>query len=259
MPCKGKTEERSVKDVNWEGWNRIKNLLEKARRTEFKHGNQRFKRKHARGLIIVGFKTGARVSEMLPLTRNKVSLEGEFWTVTLPLVKKYKKTEAVKKWKCEKCGRRWNKKPINIIDGSAEDWRLECREGGNHKITEYEGYKAKKIEDTRTIEFPSNEPLNEEFRNFVESCDDLLFPHPTKEGEIMKRSYAYNLVTTVDENIWLHWLRAQRAGQVADELGFTVEDRQDWFKWEEQKYAKMYGSRKYELRDKWRNPKRRIR
>lgn len=259
MPCKGPTIERSVKEVDWEGWNRIENLVKQAEKTKFETGNRDFKRRHAKGLILVGFKTGARVSEMLPLTRDKVSFDGEFWTVTLPLLKRYKQIKGgVKKWKCEKCDRRWSEKPTNIMSETAEEWRLECREGGTHSVTDYEGYKARKIKDTRTVEFPPKEPLSEEFRKYVESCKDLLFPHPRKDGEIMKRSYAYKLVTTVDSDIWLHWLRAQRAGQVSDELDFTVEDRQEWFEWEDDKYAKLYGSRKYEIRDKMKKPKRRI-
>lgn len=259
MPCKGPTIERSVKDVDWEGWGRIENLLKKAERTDFEHGDQHFKRKHAQGLIIICFKTGGRISEVLSLTRDRVSLNAEFWTVTLPLAKKYRKTETVKKWKCTKCSRRWPEKPDTIINSTAVDWKLKCREGGEHKLEEYEGYKARKIEQERMIEFHRDEPLNEKFKKYVESCDNLLFPHHHDSMRPMRRSYAYQIITAVDSDIWPHWFRAQRACQLADELGFDLEERQDWFEWEDDEYPKLYGSRKYEMRDKWREPERRIR
>lgn len=261
MPSQGPTIERSVKQVDWVGWNRMENLVKKSETAEFESGDEQFKRKHAKGLILVGFKTGGRISEILPLTRDKVSFEGDFWTVTLPLVKRYDKIKGgVTKWKCEKCGNRWKEKPSNIISGSAEEWRLKCRKGGHHEITDYEGYEAKTNTDKdRTIEIDSEEPLSQEFEEYVQKCDDLLFPHPTKDGEVMKRSYAYTLVTGVDSDIWLHWLRAQRACQLADELDFTLEERMAWFEWEDDTYPRMYGSRKHEMRDKMRKPKRRIR
>lgn len=261
MPCQGPTIERTVKDLDWVGWNRMEELVDQAEKTIFEHGNEQEKRLRAKGLILIGFKTGGRISEILPLTKDKFSFKGKFWTVTLPLVKRYDKIKGgVTKWKCEKCGNRWKEKPTNIINGSAEEWRLKCRKGGHHEITDYEGYEAEtKTDKDRTIEIDSTEPLSQEFKQYVQNCDDLIFPHPTKEGEVMKRSYAYTLVNTVDSDIWLHWLRAQRACQLADELDLTLEDRMEWFEWEDDEYARLYGSRKYEIRDKMENPKRRIR
>jgi len=176
----------------------------------------------------------------------------------MPLVKKYEKTEDEEKWKCKKCNRRWSEKPTTIINKTANPLLLKCRIEGEHKVEKYEGYKSRSLESEREIEWRKNDPLNEELKEYINSCKDLLFPHPNKPREPMGRSYAYVLITEVDDDIWPHWLRAQRACQLADELDFTLEDRQNWFDWESDEYPRLYGSRKYEMRDKWRKPKRRI-
>lgn len=256
---KGPTSTRSVKELEWVGWNRIKELVEKTYSVEFEYGDQEFKRKYARGLILVGFKTGGRISEILNIRADDFSFDGEFWTITLPLEKRYNQTEAeVRKWKCERCNRRWMDKPTEIINRSAAEPLLSCSNGGYHKVTDYVGYETEKLFESRDIEFHSSEPLNEELKEYVLSCDNRLFPHPYHPEKPMKRAYAYTLINETDDEIWPHWLRAQRACQLADELGFDLEARQEWFKWEGQKYARLYGSKKYELREMWRDPVRRI-
>lgn len=240
-----KNIQRSVKDLDWVGWNRIEDLVEKAE-------------DRAKGLIIIGFKTGGRISEILQLREKHFSFDGEFWTVTLPLEKKYRKVEDVKKWKCLKCNRRWTKDEKEYWDEKRWWRKKECKEGGKHKIDTYKGYTTKKVNDTRDSEFPENEPLNEELKEYVQSCADLLFPHPKDPTKPMHRSYAYKLVTQVDGDIWLHWLRAQRACQLAEEAGFQIPHLKQWFKWESDKYPEFYSSRKYEMREMMSNPQRRI-
>lgn len=74
----------------------------------------------------------------------------------------------------------------------------------------------------------------------------------------MHRSYAWKLVTQVDEDIWLHWLRAQRACQLAEEANFQIPHLKQWFKWESDKYPEFYSSRKYEMGKTMKDPQRRI-
>lgn len=244
-----KDTQRDVKDLDWVGWNPLKSIVEKAKGASFETGDEAFKRHMARGLLLVGFKTGGRITEFIPLTRDKFSFEGEFWTVTLPLVKRYRKTKEVKKWKCVKCDRRWKKKPGRDVS---------CPIEGSHEFEKYDGYETKSLEKTRTVEFPADEPLSEEMKEWVEGREDLLFPHPYDETVPMRRSYAYTLIVGVDPDIWPHWLRAQRACQLSDEADFTLEERQDWFEWKDDEYPRYYGSRKYEMREKMSKPKRRI-
>jgi len=232
-----KSIQRSVKDLDWVGWNYIEDLVDQSEGI-------------ARGLILVGFKTGSRVSEFLPLHRDQFSFQGDFWTVTAPLLKGYKSVVEKEKWKCKKCDRRWPEKPTTIKG---------CSEGGTHELESYRGYETRRIEKQRTPEFPSDEPLSAELKEYVEDCEDLLFPHPYDDSEPAKRAYAYKKIVGVDDDIWPHWLRAQRACQLAEESDFTLDELQDWFGWETSKYARFYRSRKYTMREKMSEPKRRIR
>ncbi|KXB06016.1 hypothetical protein AKJ52_02655, partial [candidate division MSBL1 archaeon SCGC-AAA382C18] len=69
---------------------------------------------------------------------------------------------------------------------------------------------------------PKDELLNQELEQYVQGCEDLLFPHPRDGSEPIHRSYAWKLVTKVDEDIWLHWLRTQRVCQLAEEADFQI-------------------------------------
>lgn len=231
-----KSVQRTVEKTEWVGWNRIEELVERAEGL-------------AKGLIIVGFKTGGRISEFVQLKSEVASFDADFWTVTLPLLKKYEMVSEVEKWKCKKCGRRWINKPNEN----------NCREGGAHDLETYMGWNTKGKNKERRVEWPKDEPLNDVFREYVENKDGLLFPHKYAPDRPISRQWAYNMITAVDEDIWPHWLRAQRACQLSEEAEFSIPDLKDWFGWETDKYAQYYSSRRYKMRDKMLNPARRIR
>lgn len=228
--------QRSVEDEEWVGWNRLEQLVEEAEGL-------------AKGIILVGFKTGARVNEFIDISPELFMFDAKFWSITLPLSKRYEKKESVEKFKCNKCGNRWEEKPSNI----------NCPAGNTHDLETYEGWRTEKQESTRRPEWNKNEPLNDELKQYVESQDGTyLFPHPYHENEPISRQYAYKLVTDVDDSIWLHWLRAQRACQLSEELGFSIPDLKAWFGWKTGIYAEKYSSRRHKMRAKMKNPQRRI-
>jgi site-specific recombinase XerD len=56
----------------------------------------------------------------------------------------------------------------------------------------------------------------------------------------LSRVQAYRIVRNLDDNIFPHWFRAQRASQLALEYGFSVHDLIDFFSWKSLQTAIHY-------------------
>lgn len=56
----------------------------------------------------------------------------------------------------------------------------------------------------------------------------------------LSRIHAYRIVRKLDDEIFPHWFRAQRASQLALEYGFSVHDLIDFFSWKSLQTATHY-------------------
>jgi len=85
----------------------------------------------------------------------------------------------------------------------------------------------------RTFPIHMGEPL----------CKPLLeYLGGVPEGKLFNigRTQAYRIVRKLDENLFPHWFRAQRASQLALEYGFDVHDLIDFFNWKSLQTATHY-------------------
>ncbi len=107
------------------------------------------------------------------------------------------------------------------------------------KIEDYidkDGRKRWKTENkkaTRTFPIHLKEPL----------CPLLLEYVEKKETETLfdiGRIQVYRIIRELDENIFPHWFRAQRASQLALEYGFDIHDLIDFFNWKNVQIAAHY-------------------
>ena len=94
-------------------------------------------------------------------------------------------------------------------------------------------WKTERKNAYRTFPIHMSEPLCEPFLRHIKECgSDLLFR--------ISRIQAYRIVRSLDENIFPHWFRAQRASQLALEYGFDVHDLIDFFNWKSLQTATHY-------------------
>ena len=74
-------------------------------------------------------------------------------------------------------------------------------------------------------------------------CSEWLFPSPYKNGPL-SRKLAYLLITKVGKRLGVelypHFLRAQRASQLASEYDFREASLLEWFQWAKWETAKKY-------------------
>jgi len=94
-------------------------------------------------------------------------------------------------------------------------------------------WRTKKKIAYRTFPIHMEEPL----------CPPLLeYINKIREGRLFHigRTQVYRIVRNLDENIFPHWFRAQRASQLALEYGFDIHDLIDFFNWKSLQTATHY-------------------
>jgi len=101
----------------------------------------------------------------------------------------------------------------------------EVIDGKVHWITE-------KVKCSRTFPIGVKEPLTPYFIDYLDNKNDKLFK--------IKRRRVHQIVTGLDQNVFPHWFRAQRASQLASEYGFTIHDLIDFFSWKDLNTALHY-------------------
>lgn len=207
------------------GWDFLQKMVEQARLTRLKV------------LICAGFLTGGRIAEVLKLECGHFDfvIDPKYVVVrTMPVLKRYKKIGSKTKFKCEgHCTMRWG------VKGTPDEPTAADR--ARHNIVEYQGWETKEREVYRTFPFPNNEPL-------VPILRDLL----PQEGPLFDIRYntAYNEMVELGKEMgtWLppHWLRAQRASQLAFEYGFNEHDLVTWFIWKDYMTAFNYARKGFQ-------------
>ena len=85
-----------------------------------------------------------------------------------------------------------------------------------------------KIKTFRNVLCPlKDDPLAVKLIPFLEEYDiddpSRIFPH--------NRDWAYKLIVKWNPNIWLHWIRGQRAFNLHVVYGFDIFQLKDWFNW----------------------------
>jgi len=85
----------------------------------------------------------------------------------------------------------------------------------------------------RTFPIHMKEPLCEPLLSYLTKIDEGKLFH-------IGRIQVYRIVRKLDENIFPHWFRAQRASQLALEYGFNIHDLIDFFNWKSLQTATHY-------------------
>jgi site-specific recombinase XerD len=85
----------------------------------------------------------------------------------------------------------------------------------------------------RTFPIHMEEPLCRLLLGYLSKIPDGKLFH-------IGRTQVYRIVRKLDENIFPHWFRAQRASQLALEYGFDVHDLIDFFNWKSLQTATHY-------------------
>lgn len=69
----------------------------------------------------------------------------------------------------------------------------------------------------------------------------------SREGTLFEisRSKVWSLFQSVDEDLYPHWFRAQRACQLAVEYGWDASDLSEFFEWKHWPTALRYASKGY--------------
>lgn len=169
------------------------------------------------GFIGACFNTGGRVSEVLGLkpsmfevykgcTPKLIVVKG------MPLLKRYKKIG-------------------ELIDDK----------GKKHYETEH-------LDLTRDFCFRTDEPMIKPFVVWLayafKNQYNWLFPSPVKSGEPLSRNWGYWVVSKAGDRVGMelypHWLRAQRASQLAVDYDLKEATLLEWFQWEKWETAKKY-------------------
>lgn len=107
------------------------------------------------------------------------------------------------------------------------------------KIKEYIDKKGKKRwiteskKATRTFPIHLKEPLCPLLLDYVKKSETMTLFN-------ISRVQTYRIIKNLDENIFPHWFRAQRASQLALEYGFDIHDLIDFFNWKNVQIAAHY-------------------
>ena len=217
---------RSVKSVvKWVGWPHMIELVKKSEATQ---GFQ------AAALMAAMFTGGFRVSETVMSEHgglkpeNIVAIEGK-------KVLRFMKVEVMKKYK--------------KVPGSG----YVCHETGPHEghavwDAEHKHFKTERRvgeEIMRRCSVPLYEPLVPWVLRVKQEtpAGSYLFP--------FDRFKAYRLVEELDDSIWPHWFRSQRASQLGSRLeegGYEWDKAKMkvWFKWSSEDTATIYAHTKEE-------------
>lgn len=193
-----------------------------------------------RALISALFLTGCRVHEVIPyrgiygLRYRHFDLDsdpGYILVSGVPILKRYTSRERVRKWKCVgHCKMHWSREPTE-------------EERRRHQIVEYLGYVTEREIRTRSFPISKNTPLSPILMDYVRpklGSDEYLF-----RGVFY--SNVYTLCRRLSEELGVvvrpHWFRAQRASQLAAEVGADRDELKAYFSWrsdeDAERYAKM--------------------
>lgn len=194
--------EKDIALTGWLGWDWLKRLLDSC---------QHF---HHRLLVLLTFKTGGRIGEVLPLGADNFLVKPEEKLITVVNMKVEKRYEKIDSYVDAQGRNRWHTK---ILD-----------------------------EQRTPFSFPLNELLNEdllkvlEYRTphkFFESYGKTGLLTPTRAWEVLHDELGLQM------NMWLynHFIRGQRASQLRTEYKFDNMDMQEWFSWEDSDSPLIYG------------------
>ena len=92
---------------------------------------------------------------------------------------------------------------------------------------------TKKTVSYRTFPIPLKEPLTPYITEWLDYI---------KNGQLFRisRIQVYRILRRIDQDIYPHWLRSQRASQLALEYGFNVHDLVEFFGWKDLRTALHY-------------------
>ncbi|MFH2109956.1 MAG: site-specific integrase [Candidatus Bathyarchaeota archaeon] len=165
-----------------------------------------------KAFLSTAFLTGGRVSEVLGLTRDMFDVDREGGVAVvrnMPRLKVFKKIG-------------------ELPDGS---WETESLDAVR-----------------RPFPLIIQEPLMPYLLGWLERAGSgYLFPSPRRLGRPLSRAWGYKTVVRVGEraglDIWPHWLRSQRASQLAADYNLQVLDLVDYFTWQKADMALHYSRR----------------
>lgn len=216
-----------------------------------------------KALIAFLFETGGRVSEVLSLTVNMFSLNGEtqppiIIVSDMPLKKRYRKVDEYfqcvncasiiknDSTTCSKCGSTELKRRFRT------ELRAEVRNNFSvrsdeplarimlqhlKEVREIRESKKRKIE--RKCRREKRKPTKEEIAHIEKLC--LLFLNP-KTMKPFSRKWSYNVLrrtgNRIGEYFYNHRLRSERASHLGRSL--KAESLLEWFTWEKWETAKIY-------------------
>lgn len=166
-----------------------------------------------RALFATMFATGGRINEVLALTKENFSLQGDYIVVTgMPLEKRYlKRGEYLEKWVGDG-------DPPPTRRGLLYKWD-DMRKGWYRRR-----YKTTKLTDAvrKPFAIPMAEPTSKIMWKYIEEHTG---------GKL----FDLNRVTVYEKfkplGIWLHWVRGQRASCLRTFYHFEPEDVMNWFSW----------------------------
>lgn len=196
------------RDVNdFIGWKKLTDLVNKVADVDFT----------ASLVTIFGFKVAGRITETLRLKREMFTILKDEVRVDNYIIQK--------RWKsigmtivCGRCGLENNK------------FEIECKKCKANLI-----FAGKRKHETKSLPIERHpfyisldEPLSDLMVGFLknkESEKGYLFPSPYKTGKPYSRVWFYQIFSQFGksvglDNVYPHWLRAQRLSQLANEYGF---------------------------------------
>lgn len=267
---------KSVEDIEeFCGWQFLQKMIDECEKTPYSNhestyypaGSRDMLIRRDQGFLSTGFLIGGRVSEILMLRKKDFSFEKERAIVKPYLLKRYKKVD-------------------EFVEVVQKKDRPEGKEGKfYHWSKNLDGWARKRwrtvpeVKRRLPVPIPKFEPLFKYFENWYDSVDDWLFPTPKKQWDpnrptaskgvqaIIEQKFklyhrmwisktrAYQIVRDVGdrlgEKLWTHWLRSQRASQLASEYGFNEWQLNRFFGWAgRQSTAAKYAHLSHE--DLWR-------
>lgn len=209
-----KYHRRSVEDLQVEsfcGWKVFLQMIETAKDKdrynpiEYAYCSQR-----DIALVTTAFETGGRISEVLKLRKQMFTVDDEWILVeNMPLLKRWKKRKTIDE------------------------------ETGETRVV------TKPIPTTRDFVFRRAEPLAEFIVQWLDECDDYLFPSFRKSKlPHLCQVRAYQIITELAErihfNMWPHRIRSERASQLGREYKWNLEKILRFFGWKSMNTAMRY-------------------
>jgi len=217
------------------------------------HADERTILEH-KAFIVTLFKTGGRVSELIglpsedgwdtePLRVDQIDFTTDKKWISVNLMrvnKRYKKTkrEMIDKYTARP-------PPSQVLD-----WKPSKKRPG---MFYKKGWETARKDVFRSYKFPSKEPMNDILIDWCKTIsaeygagasDEWLFAQPyhywytfLRKLDIMKQKYGPPVLWT---SIYHHWFRAQRASQLKQDYGLTIDEIGEWGKWESLEVVRAY-------------------